>query len=303
MEFKSEALEFGTCIHRVLEQFYSARMIGEKMLLKDVHQIFETTWTGIAADRDDIRYNGDNDFKSLLMYGKDLLTAWYNKLPDDQFTILAIEEAFSFTLPGIPIPIIGAMDLVEEDSAGTIIITDFKTSGRAYSKDEVDQNQQLTMYQIAAKRNGYGDREILLRFDTLIKTKTPKFEQYWTTRSELDERRLIKKAAQVWDGITKGVFVANDTSWKCKGCAYKQACDEYLEGEETMTKRAINDVQSFLTFMETDGNRVYQIVNVELLLRRHPPEAVISFLQELSKDYGKGTVQADSGGQDQFDDQ
>jgi putative RecB family exonuclease len=48
-------------------------MIGEKMLLKDVHQIFDTTWTGIAEDRDDIRYNGDNDFKSLLMYGKDLL--------------------------------------------------------------------------------------------------------------------------------------------------------------------------------------------------------------------------------------
>jgi putative RecB family exonuclease len=45
-------------------------MIGEKMLLKDVHEIFETTWTAIAADRDDIRYNGDNDFKSLLMYGK-----------------------------------------------------------------------------------------------------------------------------------------------------------------------------------------------------------------------------------------
>jgi len=231
MEFKSDALEFGTCIHRVLEEFYSARMIGEKMLLKDVHQLFETTWTDIAADRDDIRYAEGNDFKSLLMYGKDLLTAWYNKLPDDQFTILAIEEAFTFILPGIPIPVIGAMDLVEEDDSGTLIITDFKTSGRAYSKDEVDQNQQLTMYQIAAKRNGYGDREILLRFDTLIKTKTPKFEQYWTTRSELDERRLIRKAAQVWDGISKGVFVANDTSWKCKGCAFKQACDEYLEGE------------------------------------------------------------------------
>ena len=192
---------------------------------------FESTWTAIAQDRDDIRYGEGKDFKILLMYGKDLLTAWYNKLPDDQFTILAIEEAFSFTLPDVSIPIIGAMDLVEQDSAGTIIITDFKTSGRAYSKDEVDQNQQLTMYQIAAKCNGYADRDILLRFDTLIKTKTPKFEQYWTTRTELDERRLIKKAAQVWDGITKGVFVANDTSWKCKGCAYKTACDQYLEGE------------------------------------------------------------------------
>jgi hypothetical protein len=39
--------------------------------------------------------------------------------------------------------------------------------------------------------------------------------------------------------------------------------------------------------MQTDGGRVYQIVNVELLLRRHPPEAVVSFLQELHKDYGK----------------
>ena len=232
MEFKSDALEFGTCIHRVLENFYSEKMIGERMLLKDVHQLFETTWTDIAANRDDIRYAEGNDFKSLLMYGKDLLTAWYNKLPNDDFTILAIEEAFSFILPGIPIPIIGAMDLVEEDSAGTIIITDFKTSGKAYSKDEVTQNQQLTMYQIAAKHNGYADREILLRFDTLIKTNAPKFEQYWTTRSELDERRLIRKAAQVWDGISKGVFIAHDGNWKCKTCAYKQACDEYLEGEE-----------------------------------------------------------------------
>ena len=231
MEFKSDAMEFGTCIHRVLDQFYSAKMIGEKLLLKDIHQIFETTWKGIAEDRDDIRYASGNDFKSILMMGKDLLTVWYNKLPDDNFTILAIEEAFTFTLPDIPIPIIGAMDLVEEDSAGTLIITDFKTSGKAYSKDEVNQNQQLTMYQIAAKKNGYADREMLLRFDTLIKTKTPKFEQYYTTRSEIDEKRLIKKASQVWDGITKGVFVANDTSWKCKGCAYKQACDEYLEGE------------------------------------------------------------------------
>jgi putative RecB family exonuclease len=63
----------------------------------------------------------------------------------------------------------------------------------------------------------------------LIKTKTPKFEQYYTTRSEVDERRLAKKIIQVWDGISKGVFVPNDGHWKCKGCAYKKACDEWLE--------------------------------------------------------------------------
>jgi len=54
-----------------------------------------------------------------------------------------------------------------------------------------------------------------------------------------------------------------------------------------MTKRAINDVQEFLTVVMDDGDRVYELVNVKLLLRRHPPEAVISFLQELNKDLSK----------------
>jgi len=54
-----------------------------------------------------------------------------------------------------------------------------------------------------------------------------------------------------------------------------------------MTKKSITDVQEFLTVILDDGDRVYQIVNVCLLLRRHPPEAVISFLQELNKDLSK----------------
>ena len=54
-----------------------------------------------------------------------------------------------------------------------------------------------------------------------------------------------------------------------------------------MTKRIINQVQDFLTVISGDGNRIYQIVNIQLLLRRHPPEAVVSFLKELQKDYGK----------------
>jgi len=52
-----------------------------------------------------------------------------------------------------------------------------------------------------------------------------------------------------------------------------------------MTKRVISNVQEFLTIVEED--KVYQIVNVELLLRRHPPQAVIAFLQELRGDYKK----------------
>ena len=52
-----------------------------------------------------------------------------------------------------------------------------------------------------------------------------------------------------------------------------------------MTKKIINKVQDYLTVVGED--RVYQIVNVELLLRRHPPEAVIAFLEQLRSEYKK----------------
>jgi hypothetical protein len=52
-----------------------------------------------------------------------------------------------------------------------------------------------------------------------------------------------------------------------------------------MTKKVINQVQEYLTVVGEDG--VYQIVNVEMLLRRHPPEAVIAFLQQLRHEYSK----------------
>ena len=52
-----------------------------------------------------------------------------------------------------------------------------------------------------------------------------------------------------------------------------------------MTKRVINEVQEYLTICGED--RVYQIVNVEMLLKRHPGEAVIGFLDLLRDDYKK----------------
>jgi putative RecB family exonuclease len=235
MEFKSDALEFGSVIHLVLGEFYEERMTGNNLSIKEVHETFENEWRRVAEDRDDIKYAKGKDFETLLREGKELLTAWHNRLRDDGFMVLSVEKAFEFYLPGVPIPIIGATDLIEEDEAGTLIITDWKTSSRAYSASEVDQNMQLTMYQSAMKANGFHDREILLKFDCLIKTKTPKFEAYWTTRTDLDERRLARKVTQVWEGIRKNVFVPNDTSWKCKGCAYKSACEAWFDEEEVIS--------------------------------------------------------------------
>jgi len=192
-------------------------MIGERRLLKDLHELFRTLWKKTAAERTDIQYQEGQSAEILSMMGVDLLTVWFTQLQEDNFKVIGVEEAFSFNIPGVSAPLIGSVDLLETDEAGILLITDFKTSSRAYSVGDVDRNQQLTVYQMAMKRNGHAGHEILLKFDCLIKTQKPKFESYWTTRSEVDEIRMERKIRQVWSGINKGVFVPNDTSWKCPG--------------------------------------------------------------------------------------
>jgi putative RecB family exonuclease len=228
-EFTADSLEYGTCAHRVLADIYQGKLLNSPLDLKEILELFEHYWTEVADDNDQIKYANGKDFETYLIEGRELFTTYYNKIPADDFRVLAIEEAFSFKIEGLDIPIIGAMDLVEEDESGTIVITDFKTAARAYSNDDVDKNFQLTLYQMAAQANGFADREILLRFDCLIKTKTPKFEQYYTTRSVEDILRAKKKIMQVADGISKEVFVPNDGHWKCKGCAFAEHCRNWFK--------------------------------------------------------------------------
>lgn len=52
-----------------------------------------------------------------------------------------------------------------------------------------------------------------------------------------------------------------------------------------MSKNEIENIQQFLTVVNEDENKRYQIVNIQLLLNRHSPGSVIRFLTELHKDY------------------
>src|SRR5210317_2069407 len=121
-EFVADAMEFGTVIHAVLAEYYQAKMTGDRMLLKEIHDLFKDLWQQTAYGRDDIQYAKGKDFDTLMMNGIDLLTAYYHKLPDDDFKVVVVEESFSFNLPGVSVHIIGAIDLAEEDETGTVFI-------------------------------------------------------------------------------------------------------------------------------------------------------------------------------------
>jgi putative RecB family exonuclease len=226
--FRNDTFEFGKAIHLTLAEFYQAKQQGKKQPLEQLLVSFEFFWRHRAEDQDDIRYGKGKNFSGLLDEGKELLKAYYDELPPDNFKVLAIEKPFWFELPDLDIPIIGIFDLVEEDDAGTIIITDWKTSSRAYSNADIDKHLQMTLYHLAARTRGGKGRNLLLRIDCLVKTKKPRLEQYYTSRTTLDEQRLLKKIKQVHYGIQQGVFVPNDNSWRCGTCAYQIYCNDWF---------------------------------------------------------------------------
>ena len=80
-EFIPDSLVFGSVIHKTLAELNNVKMMGNKLPLID--------------------------FLSYLIDGKDLLSTYYQKTPDDHYRIIAIEEPFSFSIPDLPIPIIG----------------------------------------------------------------------------------------------------------------------------------------------------------------------------------------------------
>jgi len=226
-EFTADALVYGSTIHKAIEFIQSNRMMGNKPTELEAMEFFETKWRKAAEGNETIQYKKGDSFTSLLNQGKKLVAVYIDQFPDTGYDVLALEEPFELKLDDVDIPIIGVMDMVEEDESGTIIITDHKTAARAYSVDEVDNNFQLTVYHMAARNNGYAGRNILMKFDCLIKTKTPRFEQIYTVRSEESEQRAIKKIQSVWDGISKEIFIPNDTSWRCSTCSFKSHCEQW----------------------------------------------------------------------------
>ena len=226
-EYSPDTMEYGSAIHRTLADFYQEKMVGNTLSLPDIQALFEKHWKQAAQVIPYLRYSTGKNFTILLNEGKELLKAYYENVSDEGFTTIAIEEPVGFYINGLDVPIVGYIDLMEEDDAGTLIITDWKTSGKAYSLKDINTNMQLTIYQMAMKAMGHTG-EILLKLDVLIKTKQPKFEPYYTSRTQEDEKRVIKKIQAVWQGIQKGVFIPNDTSWKCYGCVYKTYCNNYF---------------------------------------------------------------------------
>ncbi|MDH3801417.1 MAG: PD-(D/E)XK nuclease family protein [Deltaproteobacteria bacterium] len=229
-EHRPAAMLFGSAIHAAIARYYKGVLKkGKPEPLSLLQDLFHDYWNWQVEDTGiPVTYKGGSDKDSMLAEGQRLVLTFYKNA--EPMEVVGVEEPYSSVLydeKGNPtdFKLIGIVDCIQRDNDGNLIIIDNKTANRAYSKDKIEQDLQMTVYSYlaAASKLVPAKSETLHRFDVLLKLKKPRLDIYHTTRTAADRKRLAKIINRVLRGIEAGVFFPNP-SWMCRDCQYAQAC-------------------------------------------------------------------------------
>ena len=125
----------------------------------------------------------------------------------------------------VPIPdcdyaLAGVFDLIESDKE-TPVLVELKTSAKSWSDYTVRDDLQSALYTYAMKEMGYESG--LVRFDILVKNKSPKLQQLHIAREQRDIDRALLILKGVIEAVEKEAFYRNP-SWACLDCPFKRRC-------------------------------------------------------------------------------
>jgi len=229
-EHRPAAMLFGSAIHAAIARYYkSVLKKGQAEPLSLYQDLFYDHWNWETEDTGiPVAYKEGQNKDTLLTEGQLLVKTFYEGAKPME--VVGVEEPYSAVLyddKGNPtdLKLIGIVDCIQRDKDGNLIIIDNKTANRAYTKDKIAKDLQMTVYSYlaAASKLVPAKSETLHRFDVLLKVKEPRLDIYYTTRSASDRKRLAKLISQILKGIEAGVFCPNP-SWMCSDCQYARAC-------------------------------------------------------------------------------
>jgi putative RecB family exonuclease len=238
-EFTPVALSFGSAVHRTLEAIAHARKDDVPMSLDDSRGLFTEVWRRQVQEDDNIRYPEGESAETLLDTGLAIITIFHANIDPDE-EVIAISQALAvpvITPDGrvLEDPLICELDLVVRDREGELIIIDWKTAAKRWSKGKADSEIQPTAFCYAYYQQ-YGVIP-KFRYDIAIKTKKPAFQQEHTTRGEEDFSRLGWLVESVDKAVKAEAFVPQP-GFMCASCQYQTVCSAAHQRQQQVLRLA-----------------------------------------------------------------
>jgi len=215
---RSIELHLGTTVHSALEKLYGEARLGQVTSLDDLLTFFQEKWDeGFSPQLRIVR--AKTTARTYFDLGRQMLKDYHWTFhPFTQSTTLELEEKFVFPLDeGREIR--GIIDRLARNKDGTLEIHDYKTSRRLPDSDQVANDVQLALYEIAIRHRWpeTGGISLIwhyLAFDKEIKiTKTP-------AQLETVKRNTLGLIRQIEAATSFPVHITPLCNW----CEYKEIC-------------------------------------------------------------------------------
>lgn len=219
----SPALVFGSAVHGTVEEY-----ISDPDRRYTLAELFPVKWQAVMErDGANVVWGADTPEQHANEGVRILNTIEVYRMIEGIMPLVDeagayIERKIELRVPGVPIPIIGYIDLMTADG----IPGDFKTSSARWTQDKAEAEIQPLFYLAALHQAGRTVPGLKFRHYVVTKTKTPTaqvLEHSHTWGEVFWLYELIKRA---WDGISREVFPVQPGAWLCssKFCAAWSQC-------------------------------------------------------------------------------
>jgi len=207
-----QSLMYGNAFHTSIQAYHKARMDAQAFSLEAMVAAFEAAWTGQGFDSPE--HEAQRKAKGLVQ-----LRAFYDEEEASGRVPWRIEHKFDAPLDAHT-RLVGRMDRVDKLADGTVIISDYKTSGKDTQEKadkEVKKSLQLAIYALAFEAQEGKLPEVLeLRF----------LEHGLRAQLTPDAKYIEKKREEILTaaaGIRAGDFHPTPGQ-DCRFCAYRGIC-------------------------------------------------------------------------------
>ena len=228
----SAALHLGKAVHAALQAFHLARWRGADDSPETIAAAFGKSFDDLERDEGPVNFDDQAEREKCRLDGLRVVAAYLDSPEALKGKPRAVEVMLKEVIPGLSVPLTGAMDLVE----GDFTPVDFKSAAAKPDADNAafDHEIQLVSYQLLLESIGESPPSLDLVF--LVKTKTPQVIRVSSpaasARRKLRVIALLETAVQ---GIATGCFHPQP-GMHCSWCQYKPECMRWLPGR-TMPER------------------------------------------------------------------
>ncbi len=203
---------FGSTLHLCAQYFFKVR-VPPPPSLEELLQFYERNWISEG-------YESAEEEANYKTYGREILSKFWEIHSADFKMPVAVERIFYIDIEGVKLR--GYLDRVDKLDSGELAIVDYKTNQGLFTKDDLEKNLQLTLYQLAAEQTWHLPVERLTLYH--LRSNTP-CSCAARDEARLEEARHLVLA--VAENITDGNFPATENQY-CP-CDFAEHCPYYRQ--------------------------------------------------------------------------